>query len=79
MRIWHDWTSEEKDLFTMFHRDFDSSLCSVEQLSQLKALIDVRIYHQPLASHEVLNAKNIMHAVKVGVRTENLMQTNGHV
>jgi hypothetical protein len=66
MRIWHDWTSEEKELFTEFHRDFDASDCPDEQLSYLKAVIDIELFCRPLELKEIVEVKNILFAVKHG-------------
>jgi len=67
MRIWHDWTHEERALFERFHRDFNTSLCSLEELSRLKAIIDIQVYVMPLEAGDVWEANHIMDCVEVGL------------
>jgi len=67
MRIWHDWTHEEKELFTRFHRETNQSLLTPEELSVLKATIDIDLYCQPLSDKQIEKANQIMDSVDAAV------------
>ena len=70
MRSWHEWTSEEKELFTEFHSDgLIQKQCPMKQLSFLKATIDIEMYQRPLSVESIHRAGIIMDVVRNGKLT----------
>lgn len=69
MRVWHNWTEQEKALFERVHRNDKNFVAEMsgEELSEIKAIVDINLFQRPLTMVEIQRANGLIDAVIGGV------------